>query len=78
MVALNYEQKHIKIHPTIRTGNKLLRVSANVIHYTADNGGTADNHFTYFNSTLPNDNDKLPKDKKRYQALIYLWIETKH
>lgn len=48
MVALNYEVKHIKKHHTTRTGNKLLRVAAEVIHYTANNGGTADNHFTYF------------------------------
>lgn len=74
MVALNYEIKHIKKHPTTRTGNKLLKVSANVIHYTANAGGTADNHFTYFNSTLPNSNDKLPTDKKRF-ASAHIFVD---
>ncbi|QNK90601.1 N-acetylmuramoyl-L-alanine amidase [Sporosarcina sp. resist] len=32
-----------------RPGYKLLHVKALVIHYTANNGGTADNHFNYFN-----------------------------
>lgn len=74
MVSLNYEIKHIKKHHTTRTGNKLLGVSAEVLHYTANNGGTADNHFTYFNTTLPNSNDKLPKDKKRF-ASAHIFVD---
>lgn len=50
MVALNYEQKHIRINKFSRPGFKLLRVAATVIHYTANNGGTADNHFCYFDT----------------------------
>ncbi|TQR21781.1 N-acetylmuramoyl-L-alanine amidase family protein [Psychrobacillus vulpis] len=74
MATLNYEVKHIKKHPTTRTGRKLLRVSAEVLHYTANNGGTADNHFTYFNTTLPNANDKLPVEKKRF-ASAHIFVD---
>ncbi|QJT71655.1 endolysin [Psychrobacillus phage Spoks] len=50
MVALNYEQKHIHVNKFSRPGFKLLKVAATVIHYTANNGGTADNHFSYFDT----------------------------
>lgn len=49
-------------------------VAAEVLHYTANNGGTAENHFTYFNSTLPDSNDKLPKDKKRF-ASAHIFVD---
>lgn len=49
-VALNYEVKYININKLSRPGYKLLRVGAIVIHYTANHGGTADNHFSYFNN----------------------------
>lgn len=49
-VALNYEMKHINKNNFSRPGYKLLPVKAFVIHYTANNGGTADNHFSYFNT----------------------------
>lgn len=49
-VALNYEVKHINKNKFSRSGYKLLPVGAFVIHYTANNGGTAENHFNYFNN----------------------------
>lgn len=49
-VKLNYEVKHINKNKFSRPGYKLLPVKAFVIHYTANNGGTADNHFGYFNN----------------------------
>lgn len=49
-VALNYEVKHINKNKFSKPGYKLLRVGAFVIHYTANHGGTADNHFSYFNN----------------------------
>lgn len=49
-VVLNYEVKHINKNKHSSPGYKLLRVGAFVIHYTANNGGTADNHFSYFNN----------------------------
>lgn len=48
--TLNYEVKHINKNKFSRPGYKLLRVGAFVIHYTANHGGTADNHFSYFNN----------------------------
>lgn len=49
-VALNYEVRHINKNKFSRPGYKLLHAKALVIHYTANNGGTADNHFNYFNN----------------------------
>lgn len=74
MVELNYQIKHIKKHPTTRPGYKLLRVQAAVDHWTANFGADADNHFTYFNSSLPNSNDKLPANKKRY-ASAHIFVD---
>jgi N-acetylmuramoyl-L-alanine amidase CwlA len=50
MVALNYEQNHIKLNPYSRSGDKLIKLQAVVIHYTANPGGDADMHYRYFNS----------------------------
>jgi N-acetylmuramoyl-L-alanine amidase CwlA len=49
MVALNYEKKHIKLNPYSRSGDKLIKLQAVVIHYTANPGGDADMHYRYFN-----------------------------
>ncbi|GKV54221.1 hypothetical protein NCCP2222_01680 [Sporosarcina sp. NCCP-2222] len=50
MVALNYETKHIAKNKFSRPGYKLLPVKAFVLHYTANHGGSAENHFSYFNN----------------------------
>lgn len=50
MVSLNYETKHIGKNKFSRPGNKLLPVKAFVVHYTANHGGTAENHFSYFSN----------------------------
>ncbi|MFD1206618.1 N-acetylmuramoyl-L-alanine amidase family protein [Sporosarcina contaminans] len=50
MIALNYEVKHIGKNKFSRPCYKLLPVKAYVVHYTANHGGTADNHFAYFNN----------------------------
>ncbi|MCP3741473.1 N-acetylmuramoyl-L-alanine amidase family protein [Rossellomorea sp. BNER] len=74
MVKLNYKKKHIKKHPTTRTGIKLIRVQAIVDHWTANYGASALNHFKYFNTTLPNLNDNLPENKKRY-ATAHIFVD---
>jgi N-acetylmuramoyl-L-alanine amidase CwlA len=50
MVALNYQKKHIRVNEHTRSGDKLLKLQAIVVHYTANNGGDADMHFNYFNN----------------------------
>lgn len=50
MVALNYEVKHIRRNQYSRSGDKLLRLQAIVVHYTANPGGDADMHYRYFNT----------------------------
>lgn len=74
MVSLNYEVKHIRKHPTTRPGIKLLRVQAGIDHWTANFGATADNHFTYFDSSLPDLNDRLPDIQKRY-ASAHIFVD---
>ncbi|WP_342515403.1 N-acetylmuramoyl-L-alanine amidase [Sutcliffiella sp. FSL R7-0096] len=74
MVALNYKKRHIRRHPTTRPGIKLLRVQAVVDHATANHGASASNHFTYFDSSLPDLNDKQPEDKKRY-ASAHIFVD---
>jgi N-acetylmuramoyl-L-alanine amidase CwlA len=49
MVKLNYEKKHIRFNPYSRSGDKLIKLQAVVIHYTANPGGDADMHYRYFN-----------------------------
>jgi N-acetylmuramoyl-L-alanine amidase len=74
VIKLNYKEKHIKKHPTTRTGIKLLRVQAAVDHWTANYGASAEHHFKYFNETLPNQNDDLPEDDKRY-ASAHIFVD---
>jgi N-acetylmuramoyl-L-alanine amidase len=50
MVALNYQKKHIRVNEHTRSGDKLLKLQAIVVHYTANNGGNADMHYNYFNN----------------------------
>jgi N-acetylmuramoyl-L-alanine amidase len=52
MVQLNYQKKHIKKNDNSRPGYKLLRVQAVIIHYTANPGADADDHFNYFDDTI--------------------------
>ncbi|WJV20675.1 N-acetylmuramoyl-L-alanine amidase [Rossellomorea marisflavi] len=74
MVQLNYKVKHIKKHDTTRPGIKLLRVQAVVDHWTANFGATAEGHFTYFNSTLPDTNDRVSEKNKRY-ASAHIFVD---
>jgi N-acetylmuramoyl-L-alanine amidase CwlA len=48
MVALNYRKDHVQINPYSRSGDKLLRVQAIVIHYTANPHANAEDHQEYF------------------------------
>lgn len=48
MVALNYKKDHVIINPYSRSGDKLLRVQAIVIHYTANPGANALMHANFF------------------------------
>lgn len=43
-------EKFIDVNPHTRSGKKLTEVKKLVIHYTANNGGTAMNHYNYFNN----------------------------
>jgi N-acetylmuramoyl-L-alanine amidase len=52
MVQLNYQIKHIRKNDNSRPGYKLLRVQAGVVHYTANPGADADDHFRYFDKTI--------------------------
>jgi N-acetylmuramoyl-L-alanine amidase len=52
MVALNYQKKHIRINDNSRPAYKLLRLQAVVVHYTANPGADADDHFRYFDETI--------------------------
>jgi N-acetylmuramoyl-L-alanine amidase CwlA len=48
MVALNYRKDHVIINPYSRSGDKLLRVQAIVVHYTANPHANAEDHQEYF------------------------------
>jgi N-acetylmuramoyl-L-alanine amidase len=43
-------EKFIDVDPHTRSGKKLTGVKKLVVHYTANNGGTAMNHYNYFNN----------------------------
>lgn len=45
-----WEDKFIRLNNYARSGKKLQGVRKLVLHYTANNGGTAINHFNYFNN----------------------------
>lgn len=75
MVTLNYKQRHIRKHPTTRPGIKLLRVQAGIDHATANPGATAANHFTYFDSSLPDLNDNPPKGHKTRYASAHIFVD---
>lgn len=75
MIALNYKVKHIRKHPTTRPGIKLLRVQAGIDHATANHGATADNHFTYFDTSLPDLNDNPPKGHKTRYASAHIFVD---
>jgi N-acetylmuramoyl-L-alanine amidase CwlA len=48
MVALNYRKDHVIVNPYSRSGDKLLRVQAIVIHYTANLHANAEDHQEFF------------------------------
>ncbi|TYS67065.1 hypothetical protein FZC76_16195 [Sutcliffiella horikoshii] len=75
MVTLNYKKRHIRKHPTTRPGIKLLRVQAGIDHATANHGATAANHFTYFDSSLPDLNDNPPKGHKTRYASAHIFVD---
>jgi N-acetylmuramoyl-L-alanine amidase len=52
MVKLNYQKKHIRKNDNSRPAYKLLKVQAVVVHYTANPGADADDHFKYFDQTI--------------------------
>lgn len=45
-----WEDKFIKVNKYARSGKKLKSVRKIVMHYTANPGGTAENHYRYFNN----------------------------
>jgi N-acetylmuramoyl-L-alanine amidase CwlA len=48
MVALNYQVKHINKNKYSRPGDKLIKLQAGVIHYTANPGADAEMHYRFF------------------------------
>ncbi|KIL46142.1 peptidoglycan recognition protein family protein [Jeotgalibacillus campisalis] len=48
MVAINYRVDHVKKNKYSRPGDKLLKVQAGVIHYTANKYANAEDHQVYF------------------------------
>jgi N-acetylmuramoyl-L-alanine amidase CwlA len=48
MVALNYRKDHVQINPYSRSGDKLLRLQAIVVHYTANPHANAEDHQEFF------------------------------
>jgi N-acetylmuramoyl-L-alanine amidase len=48
MVA--WKDKFINVNKFSRSGRKITEIRKLVIHYTANNGGTAMNHYNYFNN----------------------------
>lgn len=45
-----WQDKFININPFSRSGKKITAIKKVVIHYTANNGATANGHFNYFNT----------------------------
>lgn len=45
-----WKNKYININKYSRPGNKITKVKKIIVHYTANNGGTAENHYSYFNN----------------------------
>ena len=46
----SWKNKYININTYSRPGNKLTKVKKIIVHYTANNGATANNHYNYFNN----------------------------
>lgn len=63
-----WEDKFININKYARSGKKITKVKKIVIHWTANYGGTAENHFTYFSKSMIASNMKLPEKKRRYAS----------
>ncbi|MBO0961634.1 N-acetylmuramoyl-L-alanine amidase [Neobacillus sp. MM2021_6] len=66
----------IKINKYSRPGLKLTAVKKIVEHFTANPGGSAKNHVTYFGKTLIEQNEKLPKKDRRY-ASAHIFVDKK-
>lgn len=71
-----YIEQLININPYSRPGTKLTAVKKLVVHYTANPGGTAENHFAYFGKSLIERNEKLPKEDRRY-ASAHIFVDKK-
>ena len=65
------KNKYIQKNEYSRPGMKLTTVKKIVMHWTANPGGTALNHYNYFNS-IPN----RPANQRRY-ASAHIFVDTK-
>jgi N-acetylmuramoyl-L-alanine amidase len=73
-----WKNDFIDINLYARSGKKITGVKKLVLHYTANPGGSAANHKTYFGTTLPVINKQLIKDgKKPRYASAHIFVDTK-
>jgi N-acetylmuramoyl-L-alanine amidase len=73
-----WKNDFIDINLYARSGKKITGVKKLVLHYTANPGGSAANHKTYFGTTLPVINKQLIKDgKKARYASAHIFVDSK-
>lgn len=61
-------EKLIPKNPYSRPGTKLQKVVKIINHFTANPGASAFNHYKYFGFSLVEQNNRLPKNKRRYAS----------
>lgn len=77
-MAKNWIDKFIPISKYTRKGEKLTAMNKIVLHYTANAGAPAMNHYTYFGFTLPQLNAQAIKQgKKPVYASAHIFVDRK-
>jgi N-acetylmuramoyl-L-alanine amidase CwlA len=77
-MAKNWTDKFIPVNPYSRKGVKLKARKKIILHYTANAGAPAMNHYTYFGFTLPQLNAAaIKKGKKAVYASANIFVDRK-
>lgn len=71
-----WENKYINVNPYSRPSTKLNDVKKLILHWTANFGASANNHYIYFGKTMIEQNAKLPANNRRY-ASAHIFIDRK-
>lgn len=71
-----WTNRYINPNPYSRPQTKLTGVKKLILHWTANAGASANNHYIYFGKSMVEQNAKLPSNQRRY-ASAHIFVDRK-